>query len=567
MHHEDAAEIWKLLPGALVSVGVTCAVAWTREARSNLLVVPLSPPTLAALTRTADLVAPPWSEIASAAGYWLKGKVDAVTWPKESAEGFMAFTAMAGRWLRLHINPATFAASLRFVMSSALSAHSILRLATVSRPEISVDVLSTQRALRPGGTRLRTGALRQAIRGIGTVLFRYGTTKKRDGEDEARARKAIAALAEADVAASQPEPCDDTRNEAAADAVLGELAGHQAAEDLPALAALTVVRKEANLILDRHKERRSWGSIATYWTEVALALELLSPTDDIRQWAGADFEAWVELAVAAIALDARKKSKKGDLELDGLRRFLKVGRMLGWEVPPGLIDGQDIYRQDGMRQSSAATLLMVEDFKAARPLVHHALRRWPLAQERADLLLDMLIEVPARTGELDTAFARCVTAASRMLCIQPAGFSALKNSLAVRLIALSTALADQLLDTEGEEIDGLGEFLFLEEDGQDWTMLKAIRDTIHQALLLVTGDVNLRFHAARGSAACRIAFPHWEQWARALIAGSSFSSVAPQTTRESVANAIAALGHGRVPSFLGYYYSVWPWVREPDAHA
>lgn len=564
LHHEDIAEIWKLLPSALVSVAATCAAAWTRGGRSNLLVVPLSPPTLAALARVACQPAPAWSAVTAAAGGWLKTAVADVTWPKEQPEGFLAFIAMAGRWLRLHLNPATYAASLRCVMSSALSAHSILRLATADAPELPVDVLSKQRALRPGNVRLRTGSLRQGIRAIGTVLFRYGGTKKRHGEDEARARKATADLTDDQLTSKDLDADDHLRNEKAAEAVLGALVGHQPAEDLPALAALAVVRKEANLILDRHKDRRSWGGIATYWTEVALALELVSPSDDMRQWAGADFEAWVELAVASIALDARKKGKKGDIELDGLRRFLKVGRLLGWEVPPGLIDPKDIYRQDGMRQSSAATLLRIEDFQAARPLVRHALRDWPLAQKRADLLLDLLIEVPARTGELDTAFARCVTAVSRMLCVQPAGFSALKNSLAVRLIALSEALADRLLNFDGEEIDGLGEFLFLDEDGDDWTMLKVIRDAIHQALLLVTGDVNLRFHAARGSAACRIAFPQWEAWAKSLLSGTTgarFGDTAPHAIRESVAQAISALGHGRVPTFLGYYYSVWPWVR------
>ncbi|WP_158288913.1 hypothetical protein [Rubrivivax albus] len=564
MHHEDVAEIWHRLPDALVSVAATCAAAWTREGRSNLLVVPLSPPTLAALARVAGKPAPAWSAVTAAAGGWLKTAATDVTWPKDQPEILLAFIAMAGRWLRLHLNPATYAASLRCVMSSALSAHSILRLATADATGLPVDVLSKQRALRPGRVRLRTGSLRQGIRVTGTVLFRYGGTQQRHGEDEARATKVTADLENKELTSEDLDADDHLRNEKAAEAVLGALVGHQPVEDLPALAALAVVRKEANLILDRHKDRRSWGGIATYWTEVALALELVSPSDDMRQWTGVDFEAWVELAVAAIALDARKKGKKGDLELDGLRRFLKVGRMLGWEVPPGLIDPEDIYRQDGMRQSSAATLLRIEDFQAARPLVHHALRDWPLAQKRADLLLDLLIEVPARTGELDTAFARCVTDASRMLCIQPAGFSALKNHLAVRLIALTEALADRLLDFDGEEIDGLGEFLFLDEDGDDWTLLKAIRDAIHQALLLVTGDVNLRFHAARGSAACRIAFPQWENWAKSLLSGTTgatFGDTAPHTTRESVAQAISALGHGRVPTFLGYYYSVWPWVR------
>ena len=561
MHHEDVAEIWNRLPGALVSVAATCAAAWTREGRSNLLVVPLSPPTLAALARVAGKPAPAWSAVTAAAGGWLNTAATEVTWPEEQPESFLAFIAMAGRWLRLHLNPATYTASLRCVMSSALSAHSILRLAIADATDLPVDVLSKQRALRPGGVRLRTGSLRQGIRAIGTVLFRYGGTKQRHGEDEARATKVTADLEDEELTSEDLDADDHLRNEQAAEAVLGALIGNQPVEDLPALAALAVVRKEANLILDRHKDRRSWGGIATYWTEVALALELVSPSDDMRQWTGVDFEAWVELAVAAIALDARKKGKKGDLELDGLRRFLKVGRMLGWEVPPGLIDPKDIYRQDGMRQSSAATLLRIEDFQAARPLVRHALRDWPLAQKRADLLLDLLIEVPARTEELDTAFARCVTAASRMLCIQPAGFSALKNSLAVRLIALSEALADRLLDFDGEEIDGLGEFLFLDEDGDDWTMLKAIRDAIHQALLLVTGDVNLRFHSARGSAACRIAFPQWEEWAKSLLSGTTgatFGDEALHTTRESVAHAISALGHGRVPTFLGYYYSIWP---------
>ena len=526
--------------------------------------VPLSPPTLAALARVAGKPTPAWSAVTAAAGGWLKTAATDVTWPEEQPESFLAFVAMAGRWLRLHLNPATYAASLRCVMSSALSAHSILRLATADATELPIDVLSKQRALRPGGVRLRTGSLREGIRAIGTVLFNYGGTKKRHGEDEARAKKVTADLNDDKLTSDDIDADDQLRNEKAAEAVLGALIGHQPVEDLPALAALAVVRKEANLTLDRHKDRRSWGGIATYWTEVALALELVSPSDDMRQWTGVDFEAWVELAVAAIALDARKKSKKGDLELDGLRRFLKVGRMLGWEVPPGLIDPKDIYRQDGMRQSSAATLLRIEDFQAARPLVRHALRDWPLAQKRADLLLDLLIEVPARTGELDTAFARCVTAASRMLCIQPAGFSALKNHLAVRLIALTEALADRLLDFDGEEIDGLGEFLFLDEDGDDWTLLKVIRDAIHQALLLVTGDVNVRFHSTRGSAACRIAFPQWEEWAKSLLSGTTgatFGDTAPHTTRESVAHAISALGHGRVPTFLGYYYSVWPWVR------
>ena len=564
LHYEDITEIWKHLPDALVSVAATCAAAWTREGRSNLLVVPLAPPTLAALARVSGRPAPAWSAVTAWAGKWLKNEMSNVIWPNKPQDGFLAFIAMSGRWLRLHLNPATYAASLRCVMSSALSAHSILRMAQTQPPALQVDMLSKHRALRPGSARLRTGALRQRIRAIGTVLYRYGGTRRRHGEDEARASKATADLQTSPIAGERLDADDDLRNEKAATNVLGDLTDHRPIEDLPALAALAVVRKEANLILDHHKDRRSWGGIATYWTEVALALELVSPSDDMRQWAGVDFEAWVELAVAAIALDACQKGKKGDLELDGLRRFLKVGKMLGWEVPPGLIDPKDVYRQDGMRQSSAATLLMIEDFQAARPLVRHVLRDWPLAQKRADLLLDLLIEVPARTGELDTAFARCVTAASRMLCIQPAGFSALKNSLAVRLIALTEALADRLLDFDGEEIDGLGELLFLDEDGDDWTMLKAIRDAVHQALLIVTGDANLRFHAARGSAACRIAFPQWEAWAKSLLwgtTGATFGYMAPHATRESVAQAISALGHGRIPTFLGYYYSVWPWVR------
>lgn len=565
MHHEDIAEVWAHLADSLVSIAATCAVAWTREGRSHLLVVPLSPPTLAALARVAGRAAPAWSAVATATGKWLHDEVREVSWPHEHLHSFLAFIAMAGRWLRLHLNPATYAASLRCVMSSALSAHSILRLAQAHPAELPVEMLSTQRVLRPGsGARLRTGAMRSAIRAIGTVLFRYGGAKTRHGEDLARARKTVADLQNDSPNVERLTADEHVRNEKAADAIMGELVNHQPSEDLPALAALAVVKKEAELILHRHKERRSWGSIATYWTEVALALELVPPSDDMRQWSGGDFEAWAELAVAAIARDARTKGKKGNLELNGLMRFLKVGRMMGWEVPPGLIDPQDAYRQDGMRQSSAATLVRIEDIEAARPLVRHALRNWPLAQRRAELLLDLLIEVPARTGELDTTLARCVTAASRMLCIQPAGFSALKNSLAIRLVAISETLANRLLDFDGEEIHDLGEFLFLDEDGADWTMLKAIRDVVHHALLLVTGDVNLRFRAARGSAACRIAFPQWESWARSLLegtTGSTFGGTAPHGIRESVAHAMAALGHGRVHTFLGYYYSVWPWVR------
>ncbi|MFN4264442.1 MAG: hypothetical protein ACK4F8_01700 [Aquabacterium sp.] len=538
LHSADLCEIFSELPVSLAGLGSTVIATWHREGRSNLFAVPLSPPTLAALSRCSIANKPKWSTLVTEAGRWLKESFPDLAWPKVPAEALLAFVAMAGRWQRVHVSPAAHAASLLSVMSSTFSAHSLLRLARPSDNSPPAELLANTRLIRPPSGRVTSIKTRPAISEIGTVLFRYQKTMgERHGESYARAKK-----------------------------VLEALATHDACEDLPAMAALQVVRKEMHLILDHNKDLLDVGSLATYWTEVELSLSLVPVCEDIRSWCAADFTAWVEMAIAAIKADAHRKAKKGGAEFNGFLRFLRTGRLLGWEIPFGLIQGKDIYEQDGMRLSAASTLVLADDFESARPIVRHALSEYPLAQERADLLIDFFKSAPCRVAELSTLLAQCVTPGSHKLCVQPAGHSAMKNALAPRLVCIPEYVADRILGTDGtsDEINALGEFLFLDDKGNDWGMLRSILSAIHQAMLLVTQDIHFRFHASRGSAACRLAYPSWESWSRSLLKGTSGADFGGQPLgipRDAVAQAIAALGHGRTKTFLGYYMPIWPWVK------
>lgn len=537
LHSADLTEIFNELPASLARLGSSVIAKWSREGRSNLFALPLTPPSLAALSRCNMDSKPKWTNLVNEAGRWLQQTFPDLVWPASPSNAILTLVAMAGRWQRVHVSPAAHAASLHSVMSATFTAHSLLRLVQ-SKVRLQLPLPPPEtRLIRAKASRSTTIKSRPAIKEIGTVLFRYQNKEKRLGENHARARK-----------------------------VLQDLEMHDSDGDLPAMAILAVVRKEMSLILEQHKDSREVSGLASYWTEVEMSLSLVSPFEDMQQWSADDFTAWIALAIAAIRADAHRKQKKGGAELHGLRRFLRTARLLGWDVPYGLVDGSDFYAQDGMRVSAASTLLLEDDFELVREIVSHKLHEFPFAQGRADILIDVLKSVPGRLSEICTLLARCVTPDSNRLCIQPAGHSILKNALATRLVEIPEHLCDRMLGLEGseDEIDALGEFLFLDGNGNDWTMLSTILSAIHQAMSIVTMDINVRFHSTRGSAACRLAYPSWEGWAHSLLSGTTGADYGGRPlgiSRDAVAQAIAALGHGRVKTFLGYYMPVWPWVK------
>jgi len=561
IHIDDLEVVVNAWSDSLVRLGECLCVHWQRSERRNFITVPLSPATLASLPAMTQAARPAWDLIQAQAADWLAQHCPDVPWPSDKKDAFRVFMAMVARHLRLHLSPVVYAASLPWVMSATPSTQSLLWLADPAPQGLPEEALSTVRALKTPSTRLRSTRDRPDLRRIGTLLSRYSDSHARLGEDRTRARLLRSALPTG-AEGTPPSPRGKLERNDASD-LRSALDALDGSPDLPALAARAVLHKELWLIQQAHPDALAISTLATYWTEVSISLALVAPSEDIPQWAEVDFVEWMDLTVQALDQDAARKGKSGGPELHGPRRFLKTGASLGWEVPDNLLGHEDIFAPNGMRQSAAAAMVSTAQFRSARTLVRHALQEHSLLWQRADLLLDLLYEIPARSGEIDTLKARPATRLSGMLCIRPAGFSVLKNRLATRLVPVSDALAAKLNDAS-EWPDAFGTFLFLEADGDDRKVLDHIRCLILQALIQVSGDSGLRFHSMRSGAACRLAYPSWEDQATALLAGTTgtrFGERPIQVTRDAMARAMASLGHARITTTITYYFPIWPLIR------
>jgi hypothetical protein len=538
IHPADLLEAEAQMPAASGTTNKGLTLVWKRNGCAGEIPQPLCARTVLAIDKSKCRVSVCSDAQMRAAGAWVRATCPEVLWPADDRDVFLAYCALAQRWHRFHNAPAELAAASRTIFAAAANRESVLRLADPHRPT-RFELLPFV-PLRTAASRERV-QLRAALSEIKRAIGTQGNTQAKHGEEQARSRALLKAI----------EPIDTTG-------------------DLPALRAKEVFRAEALCWIDDDLRAsgagRQYSSLRTYGKQVFTGLELISVTDDMSMWTAPDFATWFSRTQKAL----RKADDTEDPDMVGVRRFLLVGRdRLGWDVPDELLRGVSPFATDGQRKAAAATLVYSFDYANAHKVVDRRLTEWPLLLEPARIDLGLREAVPSRSGERATLGSNCLTAESDRIIFRPAGYSDTKSSSGVRLCTTPTELAASIRHRTATAARAKSSFLFLDEDGSDWSTVNAIDRVENEALTLVTGDPSYRPHSGRAAAGCNIAWPGWEPAASGLFNGRAVSAMpsAPSTLDfNRVVRATMECGQGHAATFLTYYASVWPFLRTISAN-
>lgn len=539
IHPADLLEAQAQMPTALVTTNKGLTLVWTRNGCAGEIPQPLCARSVLAIEKAKCRDSVCSDAQMRAAGAWFRTTCPEVLWPADDRDAFLAYCALAQRWHRFHNAPAELAAASRTIFSAAANRESVLRLADPHRPTRFEHLPFVP--LRTAASRERV-QLRAALSDIKRAVGTQGNTQAKRGEEQARSRALLKAI----------EPIDTTG-------------------DLPALRAKEVFRAEALCWIDDDLRAsgagRQYSSLRTYGKQVFTGLELISASDDMSMWTAPDFMEWFSRTQEVL----RKTDDAEDPDMVGVRRFLLVGRdRLGWDVPDELLRGVSPFATDGQRKAAAATLVYSVDYANASRIVECRLAEWPFLRELARIDLRLREAVPSRSGERATLGSNCLTAESNRVIFRKAGFSDTKSSAGVRLCTTPPDLAESIRHCTAAPARARSSYLFLGEEGSDWSTVDAIDRVENEALTLVTGDPSYRPHSGRAAAGCNIAWPGWEPAASGLFNGRAVSAM-PAAPRKldfnRVVRATMECGHGHASTFLTHYASVWPFLRAISANA
>ena len=539
IHPFDLLEAEAQMPDALTTTNQVLTLVWTRSGCVGEILQPLCARTDLAIEKVSARDSVCSDAQMRAAGKWISSLCPELIWPKDARDAFLVYCALAQRWHRFHKAPAEMAASSRAIFAAAANRESILRLSDSHRPTRFEALPFTP--VRTGISKRRV-QLRSALKELKRELSSQGNTRARHGEEQLRSRKLLKAIRSIDTAG-----------------------------DVPALRAKEVLEQECRSWLDDDLRSsgagRQYSSLRTYGAEVFAALELISVNDDMSLWTSPDFIYWFSRAGASLG----KAGEEKDTDMVGLRRLLLTGRdRLGWDVPDELMGGVTAFKTDGQRASAAATLIYSFDYANAHRVVDRRLAGWPSLLEPSHIDLGLREFVPLRAGERATTAADCLTPESDRFILKNAGFSDKKSPAGVRLCTLPSALATDIRQRTASQVNAGSEFLFLGEDGTDWSTFDAIDQVANEALTLVTADPSYRPHCSRAAAGCNIAWPGWEAAAEAIFHGRAVSTGQPDAKVldfQRIVRATMECGQGHASTFLTYYASVWPLLRAISANA
>ena len=533
IHPWDLKNICARWTGSFGRIGKSTCAAWTRERCGNEIIVPLTAPTVVALSNADLTMTPDFMRVAASSGAWLRKHITVVQWPADDADAFLVYGSFVSRWLRFHISPCILAAASRAIPAATLNRESLLRMVSPEIVVANAGELFGFRPIKHEGYRTRAFR-RETIAAVGGCLNVVGDTKKKLGEEERRAVILIKRLDMIDTKGDKPAEC-----------------------------AVQVLREEARLHIETHSDGREFSSLHTYWSEVADALELLDVTDDVSKWTDCDFEEWAMLSMAKMRSKAATPDAAEAMKFFGFRRFLRTAKALGWAIPERLFTERGVASYDGMRKSAAASAVLTKDFVAVRTVVQQQLKEWPLLRQRAEIFIDLLEYAPLRAGELDTLPVKCVTRASKKLAVRTQGYSNTKSSNSVRLTTLPASIADVLLMTQSEMITSTGNALFISSNCDNWDIQRTVERVVMDAMTLVSRDPSIRRHSCRASAACRLAWPDWEKMAVSMFGckhGAKFCRGDILLDYTHCMRSVLETGHGHISTFLIYYASIWPMI-------
>lgn len=532
----DQFEIYQNLGTSIVKIGATSWAIWRRPDCSAEICLPLIGPTAIALARLDRKNPGYWATQAREIGAWAKVEFAELNWPTDDFDTFHTLCAMAARHRRYICSPLALTAQSSAIPAATPSRRSLLRLAS-SEKRIEPDALG--HAIRRGKSKTKI-QVQGSLALVTEALRKVANTEMRLGEDLARARSLKDLLASIDTDS-----------------------------DLRSKALKDVCNMEATLWEERSPMANDFSTLAGYLNDVLISFDLLSGNDDLSSMSTDEIEEWVDEAMAAMDSVKRndRKVKLDEIRYFGLKRFLKIGALLGWEIPKGLFQEGPRAMFVGVRKSAASTLLLGSDHATIQAILKSHFDGWPVQASRACLAEKLLWHAPLRSAEQSILHKTSVTHTIDALGVHTDGYSHLKSRHAPRVISIPFELADEVRTIKFDPLEGKDPFLFLRGEGNDWSMAREIDAAIINAATLATGESTVRKHTYRASAIARRAAPEWEQMADALLqniwTAQQHRNHLEKNCDLGFANFIHATrdaGHGHSLITTVYYFSIWPFV-------
>lgn len=435
---------------------------------------------------------------------------------------------MLARYVRFVCPPAALAAASDAVAAAVYNRESLVRIPDHGRvPADGCAVPATKaRAHAPRDTR-------DALQSVAEVAHTFGADNKALGLDVKRTKGARAALEALSVEHHGPA------------AALREWLLHEC----------VIVEKEL-------KDPAQWSSLSTYMSEVMIGLRKLSPFDEPRSW---DDSEWIEFVTRTVDEIREEHREHGDQRYSGLKRFLKAGAALGWNIQPALYAENDA-PVDRFRVSAASTVLLERDIERVRQYVLGAFDDEPLLAPAAALATSMFAELGQRSAEVFDQTCNCVERSTNSVITKEGPHSHIKSPNGWRTVpATSKLIAD--LDWYVANCRSESNFLFLDNGGNDFRIANTIHEVLTQAIRHTTGSPVARVHSFRAAAEMARLYAGWESVASRILRGDATPKECERWIRQLAARGFCALGEsiqrmglGPVNTLIVYYMPVWPFV-------
>lgn len=324
------------------------------------------------------------------------------------------------------------------------------------------------------------------------------------------------------------------------------------------------------------------SSLATYTSTLLLAADKVSFSDDPNDWDDSDWASWVnqtDLACRekpqAKALDAvdstlcdRAKHALQALVTSLTRRYFyvpaQVHKLLGQS------------KKTIARHGSASSCLITnKNLDAAIAILKDWYQDYPADFAMADMRAAVCSMAPVRFGEVSSLLTDCLTPAGGLV-LRRVGYDIHKNDNAVRVIRLAEEDAATFKKKRDALVPHFGEpELLLRSDGSPGAGRRdeRVARDLTTALKLVTGDSQARPHSIRAVTMQEIAWPGWQQlaraWAEKKIGPAACYEWLVELQKEycRLSTAVSMAGHGDLRSALGNYLAGWPMVYALHATA
>jgi hypothetical protein len=534
----DIELIWAQ-SGSLTRSSACAAIAvWTRRSGREVHRT-LEGPTILALRSAIAAGSRPaadWSITSARAAAWVRLAAPFVPWPREDKNLLDAIDQMVFDSMRLFVPPYLMAANEPAVGAATATRMSISRLGAQPTPEVDAQDALIFPPPRVGHGR-RMEKQESPFQRLLERLHWFGNPQNRIGQDFAR----WAGLA-------------------------GEAENFDCDGDARALCLVCYIKYHSRDWSEGARGALEVGSAGTYWYLLAPVIDGLRRDAETRQF----HEEWFDLADNAYAHARAGDSVRREQRLHAmgtaLRSLFRALAADGWPIPFDLLRSEkDAAPQVCSAHSAASTLILGADEMRVVRLVGEHFSEIPLIDRLAILYSSSRFELSVRTIE-DAVLRTNALSPFGFVSTTCEGHSAQKSLNAWRIQPVSESYARKFAETAHlvSGVDPSERWLWLRQDGNDWSIAHAFESAFSAAVKQVSGEACARPYAARPVASRLHLWRNWESALRALLNGSAGVAECLQMIEELQRSGFSILvevilrtGHGHALTYLQYYLVIW----------